>query len=197
MIDKEMQVAGAGRSSPKGFSLIETMIAIVVLSVGVLGLAAMLASNLTFMGSSQYDYIAQQKAAEAVESIFTARDLGQATWSTICNVGSSVCTGGIFVVGAQPLCDGGADQILGTADDYNGTACAGQADAIILPGSSGTYNSSPTRVILSTTYGFRRTITISAVTGVSNLRQITVLVTYSTGKYQGQYTLNTTISNFS
>src|ERR1700761_7622407 len=73
----------------RGFTLIETMIAMVVMSVGVLSLAAMLASSLAYMNTSQFDYVAQQKAAEAVESIYTARNLGQATWSTICNVGSS------------------------------------------------------------------------------------------------------------
>ena len=95
--------AARTRKPENGFTLIETMIAMVVLSFGILSLAAMLANALAFMSSSEYDYIAQQKAAEAIESIYTARNLGEATWSTICNVGSTVCTGGIFVNGAQPL----------------------------------------------------------------------------------------------
>src|ERR1700690_1673355 len=95
-----------------GFTLIEALISIVVLSIGVLGLAAMLADGLAYMSMSEYDYIAQQKAAEAVESIYTARNLAQATWSTVCNVGSSICTGGIFLTGAQTLCDPGADGIV-------------------------------------------------------------------------------------
>src|SRR5580692_10138458 len=126
-----------------GFTLIETMIAMAVLSVGILSLAAMLADCLAYMNMSQYDYIAQQKAAQAVESMYTARNLGQATWSTICNVGSTVCAGGIFQNGAEPLCDPGPDQIIDTADDFNGSACSIAADSILLPGTSGTYNSSP------------------------------------------------------
>ena len=62
-----------------GFTLIETLVAIVVLMVGILGLAAMLGDSLTYMSMAQDDYIAQEKAVESVESIFTARDMGQAT----------------------------------------------------------------------------------------------------------------------
>jgi prepilin-type N-terminal cleavage/methylation domain-containing protein len=192
---KERRTVGIAKPLQAGFTLIETMIAMVVLSIGVLGLAAMLADGLAYMSSSEYDYIAQQKAAAAVESIFTARDLGQVTWSTICNVSSAVCTSGIFLAGSEPLCDPGADGVVDTADDYNGTACNVQADAILLPGSAGTY-SSPQRVPL-TNYNFRRTITIAAFPNVTNLRTITVLITYTAGRFQRTYTLTTTISNFS
>jgi type II secretory pathway pseudopilin PulG len=176
------------------------MIAIVILMVGILGLAAMLASSLAYMSMSQADYIAQQKAAESVESIFTARDMGQATWNTICNVGSSVCSAGLFLNGPQPLCDPGADGIIGTADDFSGSACKVTADAIIVPGSTGAVNNTlgaggGQRLALST---FHRTIAISSVTGVANLRQIQVTITYTSGRFANRtYTLTTNISNFS
>ena len=184
-----------GRNDSIGFTLIETMIAVVVLSVGILSVAAMLADGLAYMNSSQYDYIAQQKAAEAIESIYTARNLGQATWSTICNVGSTVCTGGIFVNGAQPLCDPGPDYIIGTADDFNGTNCAVATDSLWLADSTGKY-ASTTKVPL-TNYSFKRTITITAFSNVTNLRTITVLITYKAGRFSRSYTLTSTISNFS
>src|ERR1700730_17474886 len=101
--------------SQAGFTLFEVMIATVVLFVGLLGLAGSLSAGLAWMSVSQYEYIAQQKASEAIESIFTARDQGQLTWSTICNVGSTVCANGIFMSGPQILCDPGADGIVGTA----------------------------------------------------------------------------------
>ena len=56
------------RNSRAGFTLIETLVSIVVLAVGVLGLAAMLAASMAYMSTSREDYIAQQKAAEAVET---------------------------------------------------------------------------------------------------------------------------------
>jgi prepilin-type N-terminal cleavage/methylation domain-containing protein len=183
-----------------GFTLMETMIAIVVLAVGVLGLAGMLADSLTYMNTSQVDYIAQQKAVEAVESIFTARDIGQATWSSICNANSTVCSNGIFLSGPQTLCDPGPDGILGTSDDYTGTACAVSADSILQPNSAGTLNvtslTNANRIPLSN-YGFLRTIAITNVTGVTNLRQIQVTISYGAGKFQRSYTLTTNISNFS
>jgi prepilin-type N-terminal cleavage/methylation domain-containing protein len=51
--------AGMRRNSNAGFTLIETMVAVVVLAIGVLGLAAMLASSVAYMTASKEDYIAQ------------------------------------------------------------------------------------------------------------------------------------------
>ena len=182
-----------------GFTLLETMIATFVLVIGVLGLAATLAQGLAWMNVSQYEYIAQQKASEAIESIFTARDQGQVTWPTICNVGSTVCSNGMFLVGPQLLCDPGTDGILGTSDDYVSGACpnAATTDSVLLPNSSGVYGTSLSRMPL-TQYNFQRTITISSVTGVPNLRQIQITITYRAGRWpQRSYTLTAAISNFS
>jgi prepilin-type N-terminal cleavage/methylation domain-containing protein len=185
----ERQRIQDGRS---GFSLLETLVAVVVLTIGVLGLAGLLANGLAFMGMSEYDYIAQQKAAEAVESIFTARDMGQATWNSICNEGSAICSAGVFVPGPVSLCAPGPDGILGTADDD----CT-QPDSILVPNAAGNFNP-PVREALA---GFTRTIVISTVTingnTIANLRQITVTINYKAGQFQRTYTLNTYISNFS
>jgi hypothetical protein len=187
------------RGTQSGFTLMETMIAMTILIIGVLALAMMLGSGLVYMNLSQGDYIAQEKAAEAVESIFTARDQGQATWSTICNVNSSICSSGIFVTGSTPLCDPGTDGIVGTADDFNGTVCAGNADAILVPNAAGNFNP-PTRQALT---NFTRTITVTNATDnsgnvIANLREIQVTITYSNGQYKNRaYTLTTYISNFS
>jgi prepilin-type N-terminal cleavage/methylation domain-containing protein len=187
------------RRNQAGFTLIETMISTLVLSIGLLGLAGILAQGLAYMNVSQYEYIAQQKASEAVESIFTARDQGQLTWTTICNVSSTVCSGGIFLTGALPLCDPNTDGILGTQDDYVSGACpdAAHTDSVLLPNSSGVFGTTPVRMPL-TSYNFTRTITISAVTGVSNLRTIQVTVSYRAGRWPAMsYTLTSAISNFS
>jgi Tfp pilus assembly protein PilV len=188
-----------GHRIQAGFTLLETMIATFVLVVGLLGLAATLAQGLAWMNVSQYEYIAQQKASEAIESIFTARDQGQATWSTICNVGSTVCSNGIFLVGPQLLCDPGTDGILGTSDDYLSGNCpsAATTDSVLLPNSSGVYGTSPARMPL-TQYNFTRTITVSSVAGVPNLRQIQITISYRAGRWpQRSYTLTAAISNFS
>lgn len=197
----------ASQSAESGFSLIETMIAIIVLMVGVLGLAAMLANGLTYMTTSQYQYIAQQKAAEAVESIFSARDVGQATWGQICNTGSSICTSGIFVTGFLPLCGPGNDGILGTADDYLSGSCAGSAanaapDAILLPNNtSGVFGANGVNDVTVPLSTYTRQIAITNVlnaagVAIPNLRQITVTINYSAGNFKNlNYTLNTYISS--
>jgi prepilin-type N-terminal cleavage/methylation domain-containing protein len=187
------------RRNQAGFTLIETMISTLVLSIGLLGLAGILAQGLAYMNVSQYEYIAQQKASEAVESIFTARDQGQLTWSTICNVSSTVCSNGIFLTGALPLCDPNTDGILGTQDDYVSGACpdAAHTDSVLLPNATTGTLATPVRMPL-TSYSFTRTITISAVTGVSNLRTIQVTIAYRAGRWPSMsYTLTTAISNFS
>lgn len=204
-MERLMNIRRRGRKAQRqaGFTLIETMIAIVVLGVGILGLAAMLADGIAYMDLSQDDYIAQQKAAMAVESIFTARDIGQATWNTICNVSSAVCSSGIFINGAEPMCDPGPDGIVDTADDYNGTACNIAADAIIVPGTTGAVNVNAgggARLPLS---NFTRTVVITNALDTSgniiaNLRQIAVTVTYTNGRFRNRsYTLTAYISNFS
>jgi type II secretory pathway pseudopilin PulG len=174
------------RRSAAGFTLIEMMIAIGIIFSGILALAATLADGLAYMQMSKWDYIAQQKASEAVESIFTARDIGSQSWTSICNVGSG--TNCIFLTGAQSLCDPGPDGIVGTADDN----CATAADAILVPGADGKF-SDAVRIPLS---NFSRTITITAIN--ASLDQLTVTVTYSAGRWKNRsYTLTTNISNFS
>ena len=171
------------RRSTKGFTLLETMIALMVLFVGILGLAAMLGDALAYMRGSQDDFIAQQKASEAVESIFTARDSGALTWPQILNTAD----GGIFSPAASQLLDPGPDGIIGTADD------ALPVDCIVSPGPDGILGTADDTC--APLNPFTRTITITTnVNGDTNLRQITVTMNYTAGKLTRQYQLITFIS---
>lgn len=187
MSEKNMQrIPMLRRRSQSGFTMLETVVSIAILAIGILGLAAMLADGLAYMSTAQYDYIAQQEAAKAVESIFTARDMGQATWASICNVGvGPQC---IFLAGPRNLCDPGPDGIIGTGDDN----CL-IVDSILLPNAAGNFNP-PIREPLS---AYQRTIAIAPVAGVANLQSITVTITYRAGRFLKNYTLTTNISNFS
>ncbi|HXQ27285.1 MAG TPA: hypothetical protein VN822_12825 [Candidatus Acidoferrales bacterium] len=169
-----------------GFTLIETAIAGVVLMIGILSLAAMLANSIALMSTSQNEYIAQQKAEEAVESIYTARNARQDTWANINNIS----LGGVFTDGATLLCDPGNDGILGTADDN-----CNVIDSIVTPGPDGILGT-PDDVNIPLA-NFTRKITISAISGVTDVRQITVVVTYTQGGLQRSYTLTTNISQYS
>jgi len=88
-----------------GFTLLEAMISIFVLTFGVLSLAAVYAQGIFFASLSQYDYVAEKKAEQAVEAIFTARDIKQLTWASIQNVSNT----GVFLDGPQPILVPGTD----------------------------------------------------------------------------------------
>jgi type II secretory pathway pseudopilin PulG len=172
---------------PAGFTLIEAMISLVILSFGVLSLAAVYAQGIMFASMTQYDYIAEKKAEEAVETIFTARDTKILTWAQIQNVSY----GGVFVDGPRPLLDPGPDGLVGTADDN-----AALPDTIILgPGPDGILGTADDKVVNLNPW-MTRTIAIAAVTGEANLRQITVTINYKVGRIQRAYTLISYISAF-
>ncbi len=76
----------------RGFTLLETMIAMVILSFGILSVASVYTQGIRVSNSNQISFIAQQKAQEAMETIFTARDSGTLTFANIANTGQ----GGVF-----------------------------------------------------------------------------------------------------
>jgi prepilin-type N-terminal cleavage/methylation domain-containing protein len=177
------------RAAQKGFTLLETMVALVVLGIGLIALAAMLAGSMAYMNSSQADFIAQQKASEAIESIFTARDTQAVTYAQIQNVSS----GGIFLDGPENLIDPGPDGVVDTADDN-----ANLPDTIIKPGPDGILGTADDiQIQLSVYYKMQRTIVISNITGENGVRMIVVTVTYTTGTFNRTYTLTSYISQYS
>jgi len=177
------------RAAQKGFTLLETMVALVVLGIGLIALAAMLAGSMAYMNSSQADFIAQQKASEAIESIFTARDTQAVTYAQIQNVSS----GGIFLDGPENMIDPGPDGVVDTADDN-----ANLPDTIIKPGPDGVLGTADDiQIQLSVYYKMQRTIVISNIAGENGVRQIVVTVTYTTGTFNRTYTLTSYISQYS
>src|SRR5882757_6816425 len=89
--------------SAQGTSLIETAIALGVLSVGALGTAAIFTQGMERTKSSPGDLIATQKAQEGVESVFAARDSRTVTWAQLRNVAGAASDGGIFLDGPQGI----------------------------------------------------------------------------------------------
>jgi Prokaryotic N-terminal methylation motif len=174
------------RGGSAGFTLIEAIVAVLILSFGILGLAATMADSISYMNGSQDDYIAQQKAEEGVESVFFARDSKVYTWAQIENGGN----GGIFLDGPQPLLHPGANGIVGTIDDE-----ANNPDMIIQPGPDGVLGTADD--VKLSLGNFTREILIADVAGEPNLRQIQVIIRYQAGRFQRSYTLTSYISAFS
>ncbi len=110
-----------------GFTLIEVMIAAVILIVGLLSLAALFAKALGAVQFSQEGQIARQKSREALESIYTARNDASITFDQLQNDAD----GGIFKSGFQTMYLPGSNGIPGTDKD---TAIL---DRVILPGKNG------------------------------------------------------------
>ena len=97
----------------KGFTLLETVVAMAILSFGILTLASIYTQGVKASYQSQIQFIAQEKAQEALETIFTARDTQSLSFAQINNVSQ----GGVFLDGPQPLLAPGPDNVLGTPDD--------------------------------------------------------------------------------
>jgi hypothetical protein len=176
------------RSRPlAGFTLLEAMISIFVLTFGVLSLAAVYAQGIFFASLSQYDYVAEKKAEQAVEAIFTARDIKQLTWSSIQNVSNT----GVFLDGPQRILVPGTDGLVGTATD------SGSTDEYITigPGPDGILGTADDQMVDLNPW-MTRTIAITPVTGETNLRMITVTINYQVGKLNRTYTLISYISAF-
>jgi hypothetical protein len=124
---------------------------------------------------------AKEKAAEAIESVFTARDSLIVTWSQVRNQSG----GGLFLSGPQPIRTPGPDGLVNTADD-------GPVEETILPGPDrlvGTADDE--RVPL---HSFTREIRITDLN--QSLREIRVIVTYPYGEAAREYVLTTYISAF-
>ena len=176
------------RKKEDGFTLIEVMIAIVVMLVGVLAVIASLATAVAATQSSEEDLIARQKALEAMESIYTARNSQQITFSAVANVSN----GGIFLNGAQPMKCAGPDGLVNTGDDVSCTTTAGAtcpdsgAECMVLPGADGILGTADD--VTMSLGNFTRTITITPTyypTGPNagnvnpNMMGITVTVSYT------------------
>jgi prepilin-type N-terminal cleavage/methylation domain-containing protein len=171
-----------------GFTLLETMIALAVLAIGILGLAGMMGTALASMQGSREDFIAQQKAEQAVEAIFTAKYTNSITWPQVSNFSGGNPTG-LFLTGAQPLTVPGTDGLVGTAVDS-----VAAPDYYLDPGPDGKLGTVDDVKIPLT--HFTRTITITSIAGDTNLRQVQVTVNYTAGPFQKTYTLTTLISAF-
>lgn len=175
------------RSSQAGSTLIEVVLAMGVLTVGALGAAGVFTTGMQKAASSPGDLIATQKAAEAIESVFAARDSHKLTWDQIRNVyGESGVDGGVFEDGKRQLRDSGADGLVNTADD-------GAIEEVRYPGRDRIMRTGDDTFI--ELGQFWREIQITRVT--DDLRKITVTMSYTSNAQNRTFTLVTFISNIS
>jgi len=174
-------------TAESGFSLLEVMISMVILTVGALSVLSVFGLAVAANQSSQQDLIARQLASDAMESIFTARNTSQLSFAQIQNAAN----GGIFANGAQSLlCAGPTYGIVGVAGDTSscttssGAVCPnGGVQCLTEPGPDGIVGTADD-VILSLS-NYTRTIAITQLTTgtppttIPTLEQVTITITYS------------------
>jgi prepilin-type N-terminal cleavage/methylation domain-containing protein len=187
-----------------GFTLVEVLIAIAVMSIGLLSVVASIATAIQATQSAQEDLTARQKAMDALESIYTARNSQQVGFAAINNTTAS--PPGIFLAGAQSLLCAGPDGLVGTADDVpcttsGGVACPnGGAECWVLPGPDGILGNGDD--VTYSLANFKRTITFSPVSLSNgrinnNMMAVTISVSYTKdGLPPRTYTVNSLISSY-
>ncbi len=176
-------------SSQKGFSLAETVIAIGILTTGSLAAAGVLTTGMRNLAGSPADVVVTQKAAQAIEAVFSARDSHKLTWAQIRNVNGAASDGGVFLDGPRSLTTAGPDGLVGTADDTG-------VETTTLPGTDQILGTADDRVVPLSQ--FTREIKIRDVTGENGiLRTIVVIITYQDGPTKRSYTLSSLISSYS
>ncbi len=159
-------------SNSEGFSTIEVLVALFVVTIALTSLLALFGYAISTMALMQDLLIVKQKSREALESIYTARNTSQITFDMIKNVSDS----GIFLDGYQTLKRPQGDGLIGTADDAD-------IETLILPGPDGLLNTGDDVVrVLST---FARQIQIDPIlfadsTVNPDVRRVLVSIRYDT-----------------
>jgi prepilin-type N-terminal cleavage/methylation domain-containing protein len=178
------------RKKESGFSLIETIMALVVLLIGILSSMQAISYGILSMQESEKRSLGKEAARSTMETIFSIRDLqafdpqtGEPySWNAIQITNGS--NGGVFLSGWNPIRENpGDDGIFGTADD----ACAAASPCVV-----GTYTNTSAVVP-----GFERQIQIFDITenNVVRKRRITVSVRYFVGQLQRTETESTIVAN--
>lgn len=175
--------------SDRGFTLIEAVVAMMIVVVALMALAQAFVIGMRHMSTSNYDVIAREKAREAIESVHTARDTRTITWAQIRNVSN----GGVFLDGAQQLRGvpgNEGDGLINTSDD-----AALPMQFIVLPGPDQMLGTADDIKMPLTT--FTREILITDIAGSPTLRQVQVIMRYRVGDQPRSYTVTTFISSYS
>ena len=161
------------RNSSEGFSTLEVLAAMLVVTIALTGLLSLFGYAISTMTLMQDLLIAKQKSREALESIFTARNTSQITFDMIQNVSASP---GIFLDGYQSLKRPSTDGLIGTADD-------GAIETLTLPGPDGVLGNVDDEV--RTLTAFERQIRIDPILYADNtvnpdVRRVMVSIRYNT-----------------
>ncbi len=183
----------AEKRTQGGFTILEAVISAAIVTVGLVALLAVFAVAVGSTQTIQLDTIARQRATEALESVFTARETAQISFAQIQN--QSAGGPGIFAPGMLALTDPGPDGLEDTADDV-------PPAPITVPGPTGSMTGSNPSTVQISLASFQRQVQINNVTDANgavnpNLRQIVVTIQYPTPNgHLRSYTVQALISAY-
>ena len=153
----------------QGFTLIEVLISMFVMTIGLVSMLGVFATAMAATQTAQQDMLAKQLAQQAMETIYTARETQNIVWAQIANVGAAGSPG-IFLSGLQPIRQAGVDGIYGTADDSSASP-----QVMTLPGPDGVVGT-PDDISMGLS-NYQRGIKITD-TASADLRSITITIQY-------------------
>ena len=172
-----MDSANSIPSDERGFTLLEVLIALAVLMVGLMSLAYGIGIGLAVVQMSTMDTIAREKAREAMEDVFTARDTSTISFSQICNIPTGTNPNNcLFVNGLTPMYTADSSGLVNT----NAAATQGVLETYVTPGPDGILGTADD--ITYNLTGFQRSIQVTSVSssdGYTVLAQVTVTIQYN------------------
>ena len=172
------------RANSRGFTLVEVIISVIVMTVGIVGLLAAFAASLATLQQSREDSIARQEAQQFIEGIYAARNggayanRGVPAFNFFQN--QSQDPNGLFKDGLQPANQVGPDGLMNTNDDL----------AALETGPDG----KPLR--LQRGIVFAPLFLADGVTVNPDLRKVTITIQYGLGNLQRTYTEVTYLSDY-
>jgi prepilin-type N-terminal cleavage/methylation domain-containing protein len=182
---EELMLRRVTKQGDDGFSLIEVSVAMLILTVAALAMAGGVAIGARRLTGSQDQVIAGERAAEAAESVFKARDNRTLTWAQIRNVVGAGGDSGIFLDGPQDVRAAGPDGLVNTADD-------GALEQILRPGPDGLLGTADD--VQTPLFGMTREIEIRDIS--ATLRQLRVIVSYRSPSGTEEFVLTTYLSAY-
>jgi type II secretory pathway pseudopilin PulG len=178
----------------KGFSLIEIMIAILIVTTGLLALSAALIIGVTLPGKARQQEIAKQLANSIMESIIAAKESSRPGFSTFESLSLTTSSPpGRFVPGVAAMLEAGPDGVYGTCDDGQPKGplnlnCPGFGTRVmeldVDPGRDGIYGKDDRGTDRTADNRKRKLFTFTReikITNISvNVKEFEVIVNYST-----------------
>jgi len=159
------------RKSQRGFTLVEVIVAALVLTIGIVGSLAAFATTIATLQQSREDSIARQEAQQFIEGIYAARNTGAVNFANLQSKTQDPVNG-LFKDGMQPANQAGPDGMMNTGDDLAALEIGPDGKNLTLQ-----------RQILFTPIN-------------QNLRQITITIQYGGGNQARTYTEITYISTY-